>query len=218
MPVTPLAPMSLVAGVAPARHRRWAPRRGAILAAGAVVVASGGLAPLGQPIEGRSPGTDIAAERFAAHGRVGQGVTVEAVWAVSPDEAFDLLTDADALRDRFALESRIDLAIGGRYEVLFGAGVAPEGQQGSETCQILAYVPGETLAFSWNAPPSFEERGMHTWVVITLAPGDDDATTHLRLRHVGFGEGGRWGEIEQYFQTAWQRLLGAMGEDLEGAG
>ena len=55
---------------------------------------------------------------------------------------------------------------------------------------------------------------MHTWVVITLTPGDD-GTTALRLRHVGFGEGGRWGEVEQYFQTAWERLLGAMGEDLE---
>ncbi|MCA9288108.1 MAG: SRPBCC domain-containing protein [Phycisphaerales bacterium] len=207
MPRTPITP---VTPVSPVSHRRWRPRAALVLASVAAGLSLGGLAPHAPS----SPGTDIAADRFAAHGRVAQGVTVEAVWPVSPDEAFDLLTDADALREAFALEARIDLAIGGRYEFLFGTGVAPEGQQGSETCQILAYIPGETLAFSWNAPPAFEERAMHTWVVITLAPGNDTGTTALRLRHVGFGQGGRWSEVEHYFQTTWERLLGAMGEDL----
>lgn len=160
---------------------------------------------------------DIVAAAFAASGPLSPGLAIEATWPVAPDEAFDILTSPDAWKDRFALDTNIDLAIGGRFELLFGAGAtppAPVGQQGSEGCQILAYVPGEVLAFSWNAPPSFAERAQHTWVVITLTPGDDANTTNLRLRHVGFGTGGRWAEVEAYFQNAWSRLLNAMGDDL----
>lgn len=182
----------------------------ALAATAAVSLGAGLLRHGSAPLATR----DIDAARFAASGPVGRGITVEAVWPVPPDEAFALMTDSAAWRDRFQVESRIDLAIGGRFEILFGAGVSPEGQQGSEGCQILSYVPGEMLSFSWNAPPRFEEREQHTWVVITFLPGPSAGTTRLHLRHVGFGEGGRWPEVEAYFQNAWIRLLGAMGEDL----
>lgn len=180
----------------------------ALAGAGALVGAGGA---------GGGAGRDIEASSFAASGMVGEGVTVEATWPVPPAEAFAALTDSASWKERFELETRIDLAIGGRFELLFGAGrepAVPEGQQGSEGCQVLAYVPGEVLAFSWNAPPSFEERAEHTWVVVTMKAGSVEGTTDLRLRHVGFGEGGRWGEVQEYFQNAWTRLLGAMGEDL----
>jgi hypothetical protein len=70
------------------------------------------------------------------------------------------------------------------------------------------------LSFSWNAPPMFEERARFTWVVITFEPGESENTTDLRLRHVGFGEGGKWADVQAYFESAWPRLMGAMAEDL----
>ena len=133
--------------------------------------------------------SDIAASSFAASGLVAEGITVEATWPVSPDEAFALMTDPTAWKEHFQLQTNIDLAIGGRFELLFGAGAeppAPVGSQGSEGCQILSYIPGEMLSFSWNAPPSFDERAQHTWVVITFSPGTEGGTTNLRLRHVVF--------------------------------
>jgi len=171
-------------------------------------------APTNEPPTGPH---DILISSFAATDPLSPGLTIEATWPVPPSDAFDILTDSAAWKDNFALDTNIDLAIGGRFELLFGSGAtppAPVGQQGSEGCQILAYVPGEMLAFSWNAPPSFAERSEHTWVVITLTASDSDNTTNLRLRHVGFGSGGRWPEVETYFHNAWTRLLTAMGEDL----
>jgi uncharacterized protein YndB with AHSA1/START domain len=182
-----------------------------------VVPAAGLLIAAGQAARGPEV-RDIPAGQFAADGIVGDGITVEATWPVPPQEAFRLFTSSDAWLERFELQTRIDLAIGGRFELLFGAGAqppAPEGSQGSEGCQILSYLPGEMLSFSWNAPPSFEERAQFTWVVITFAPGESENTTALRLRHVGFGEGGKWAEVQAYFENAWPRLLGAMGEDLK---
>ena len=176
-----------------------------------VMVASGDAERKGQV-------RDIKADSFAASGMVEQGITVEATWPVPPDEAFALMTSSTAWQERFSLSTRIDLAIGGPFELLFGAGAEPPippGSQGSEGCQILSYIPGEMLSFSWNAPPVFEERSSYTWVVITFRPGTSENTTDLRLRHVGFGQGGRWAEVQAYFENAWPRLLGAMGEDLK---
>lgn len=181
---------------------------------GILAAAAAGVCGAGAGLRSAAEPVAIHPETFAATGLVAEGLTIEAVWPVTPDEAFAILTESSAWRDRFQLETRIDLAIGGRYELLFGAGAAPEGQQGSEGCQILSYIPGEMLSFSWNAPPVFEERAQHTWVVITFAPGAEAGTTSLRLRHVGFGQGGRWSEVEDYFQNAWTSLLTAMGADL----
>lgn len=188
-----------------------------LLMLGALTAAAAASVAMISPARAPAEAYDIPAASFAARGLVAPGITVQTTWAVPPDQAFQVMTDSSAWKERFSLETRIDLAIGGRFELLFGAGrtpPVPEGQQGSETCQILSYIPGEMLSFSWNAPPTFEERAEHTWVVITFSPGPESGTTNLRLRHVGFGQGGRWAEVETYFQNAWERLLTAMGDDL----
>ena len=48
--------------------------------------------------------------------------------------------------------TRIDLRIGGPFELLFAID-QPKGRRGSEGCRYLAYVPGEVVSFTWNAPP-----------------------------------------------------------------
>ena len=89
---------------------------------------------------------------FAAGGVVGRRVEHEVVVAASPRDAWEAWVDPARVTNFLGEQARIDLRIGGRYEIIFLPD-APEGEQGSETCRILAYLPGEMLAFSWNAPP-----------------------------------------------------------------
>ena len=74
-------------------------------------------------------------------------------------------------------------------------------------CRILAYLPGEMLAFSWNAPPQLgETRFLHTWVVVTFQ-GTAAGTTRVRLVQTGFGEGPVWDQDVAYLGAAWGRVL-----------
>jgi uncharacterized protein YndB with AHSA1/START domain len=102
-------------------------------------------------------------------------------------------------------DARIDLRIGGPFELLFLAD-APPGMQGSEGCRFLAYVPGEMLAFTWNATPDHPLRQSHTWVVLTFTE-QEDGSTHVRLVHTGFLEGPDWDTYMAYFHDAWSRVL-----------
>jgi len=54
----------------------------------------------------------------------------------------------------FAPKARIELTIGGRYELYFDLR-APKGSQGGEGCRVLSFLPMEMLSFEWNAPPEF---------------------------------------------------------------
>ena len=102
------------------------------------------------------------------------------------------------------LRAHIDLAIGGRYEWLF------DGVTGSNGCQVLSYIPGRMISFSWNAPPEIPDvRGRHTWVVVELSPVSTgaDAPTIVRLTHLGFGQGTEWDATLEYFDKAWDLVL-----------
>jgi uncharacterized protein YndB with AHSA1/START domain len=137
------------------------------------------------------------------------GLTREAIVAAPREEVWRLWTTAAGWQDFFQVDARVDLKVGGPYEILFGPPEAGEGNRGAEGCQVLAWVPKQTLVFSWSAPPDFpEERAQRTWVMVNLA--DDPGGTKVTLQHYGFGTGGRWEEVRAYFEQAWPRVLDAM--------
>ena len=143
---------------------------------------------------------------FAAQGIVQRRVEHEVVVAASPRDAWEAWVDPARVTNFLGAQARIDLRIGGRYEIIFLPD-APEGQQGAEGCRILAYLPGEMLAFSWNAPPQLAEiRSSHTWVVVTFH-GSPEGPTRIRLVQTGFGEGPVWDEDVAYFNRAWGTVL-----------
>ncbi len=125
-------------------------------------------------------------------------------------------TDPKAFRESYAPESQtlvaqIDLAVGGRYEILW------DGVTGSNDCQILAFIPNHMISFSWNAPPEQKDsRAQRTWVVVEF-----DATaggrTHVRLTHLGFGRAEHWEETKAYFQKAWPHVLAQFAKNLAAA-
>ncbi|MGE0710087.1 MAG: SRPBCC domain-containing protein [Planctomycetota bacterium] len=108
----------------------------------------------------------------------------------------------------FGVPCWIELEPGGAYELYFD-GEQPLGARGSEGCRVLSYLPERMLSFSWNAPPDFGElRGQHTWVVLELEPLGPG--TRVSLTQLGWGVGGRWPELQAYFERAWGMVLATL--------
>lgn len=147
----------------------------------------------------------IDTDLFVTSGKPRRRVVHRRVVNATPERVFDTLTTSEGLRFFNGIDSNVELAIGGRYEWLFDPS-QPEGQQGGEGCQILAYLPSSMLAFSWNAPPHLDEvRGLRTWVVVQLR--EAEGGTEVELTHLGFGESEQWDECFTYFEAAWGRVL-----------
>lgn len=127
----------------------------------------------------------------------------------SVDETWQAWTTTEGVTTFFAPEASVELAVGGDYEMYFDP-KQPEGLRGSEGCKILSFVPGEMLSFTWNAPPSIPEvRGEHTWVVLTFH-ALEPKKTQVSLIHLGWQVGEQWQKALQYFDRAWEVVLGRL--------
>lgn len=134
----------------------------------------------------------------------------EAIVAAPAREVWDAWTSDEGIEAWWGPpKSNIELRIGGRFEIHFSLS-EPEGLQGSEGCRVLAYVPGESLAFTWNAPPHLPLRSVNTWVVLTFS--EVSTGTRVRLVHTGFLEGPDWDDYVAYFDSAWGYVLGLLRE------
>lgn len=132
-----------------------------------------------------------------------------------PHEVWAAWTSSDGIDAWWGpAASNIELRVGGPFEILFSLD-APEGERGSEGCQVLSYVPGELLSFTWNAPPHLPLRSVNTWVVLTFAASG--AGTRVRLVHTGFADGPDWDDYMAYFDSAWGYVLGLLGDHWRGA-
>lgn len=146
---------------------------------------------------------------FASSGSDVRTLLKTAEVAAPRADVYRAYTTAEGWQAFFGVEAVIGLAIGGPFELYFDP-EAPEGSKGSEGCKILAYVPDQMVAYSWNAPPKFpDERGQHTWVVVTFAD-TSEGTTAVTVTHAGFGQGGNWDEVYAYFDRAWGMVLGQL--------
>ncbi|MCA9543840.1 MAG: SRPBCC domain-containing protein [Myxococcales bacterium] len=147
-------------------------------------------------------------------------ITVRRSVRAPRDAVWVAWTSAQGLQAWFAPEARMALRVGGPFELLFMPPSAPE--RGSEGCEVLAFIPGRLLAFSWNAPPHLAHaRQQHTWCVVELA--DNDGATEVHLTHTGwpaagFGPDGHpdWPATFAYFEAAWPRVLDNLVRHLEG--
>jgi len=107
----------------------------------------------------------------------------------------------------FAPEAEIDLKIGGKYEMYFLLD-NPPGTRGGEGNKILSFVPNKMLSFEWNAPPQFPQvRQEKTWCVLFFDKLDLNST-RIRFYHLGWQEGEEWDQVYNYFQKAWEYVLG----------
>lgn len=118
-------------------------------------------------------------------------------------------TTTEGLQSFFSSHARVDLRLGGEFEILFSM-ESPEGSRGSEDCRILSFLPMEMLAFEWNAPPKFpEERMQHTQVILRFSDNGDGTTT-VDFSQYGWGVGGNWDGVYDYFDAAWDYVLNSL--------
>lgn len=137
---------------------------------------------------------------------VQRSIRKQALVPAPRDQIWQAWSTAQGATTFFAPRASVDLAIGGRYEMLFDLD-APPGSQGSEGCKILSYLPQEMLSFSWNAPPKFPTlRLQRTWLVLQFEPREGDGT-EVRVTHLGWQEGDEWDQVYDYFTQAWDIVL-----------
>ncbi|TVQ59492.1 MAG: SRPBCC domain-containing protein [Phycisphaerales bacterium] len=142
-------------------------------------------------------------------------IVAEQIVPAGRAETWRALTTSEGLESFFAQKAIVDLRIGGLYELHFLPD-APPGARGADDCHVLAYVPEEMLAISWNAPPPFPaEREERTFVVFRLEDAPDGATL-VRLHHGGWREGAEWDKVRAYFVRVWPHVLDALAARLGG--
>jgi predicted enzyme related to lactoylglutathione lyase/uncharacterized protein YndB with AHSA1/START domain len=170
-------------------------------------------AQAGEPIGGEMTTQSIDTGLFAAETET-RSFVITGTIAAPVDAVYAAWSNGVAFAqaygpDRPELKANIDLAIGGRYEWLW------DGKLGSNDCQVLSFIPGRMISFSWNAPPDqAESRAMRTWVVVDFE-ATADGGTDITLTHLGFGTAPHWNETYDYFEAAWPTVLATLKKNLE---
>jgi uncharacterized protein YndB with AHSA1/START domain len=129
----------------------------------------------------------------------------------SLEEVWKAWTTNEGARTFFSSQTNIYPKLGAPYEIYFKLD-QPYGKQGSEGCRIHSFVPMKMLSFTWNAPPQFptiREPELHTIVYLhfqELGP----KKTAVRFSQQGWGEGDEWNQVFQYFEEAWDVVLGRL--------
>jgi uncharacterized protein YndB with AHSA1/START domain len=140
---------------------------------------------------------------------VERSIRKEITVAAALSDVWAAWTTEEGVKTFFAREANVELAIGGRYEMLFNPD-APVGSQGGEGLRILSYLPQEMLSFEWNAPPQYSVvRQEKSWVVVQFEPRAEDST-RIVLTHLGWQKGEEWDQVYDYFVGAWDVVLGRL--------
>jgi uncharacterized protein YndB with AHSA1/START domain len=106
---------------------------------------------------------------------------VEQVWRA--------LATAEGVQEYFPAKPKIELKVGGRYEIFAGSGN-----------KVLSFIPRKLLMVTGSAPPQFPDvRKGGTWGVYRFDPLDDGKRTRLRLAVVGWKQGKQWDDAFAYF-------------------
>lgn len=129
----------------------------------------------------------------------------------SVQELWKAWTSHEGLKSFFGRDNEVELRPGGKFEIYFLMDREP-GFRGSESCQVLSFLPEKMLSFSWNVPPHFEElrRSCYrTWVVV-LFNALSEGRTELVLSHLGWPDEADWDKAYTYFDEAWDEVLGGL--------
>lgn len=133
---------------------------------------------------------------------INKSVTVNA----DVDKVWEAWTTVDGVKSFFAPDCRIELKVGGAYEMYF----MPDGEtgyRGGEGVKILAIEPQKMLSFTWNAPPHLPNvRKQFTHVTVIFEPSGENNTI-VKLIHDGWGEGDEWNKAYEYFNAVWEQVV-----------
>lgn len=168
------------------------------------------------PIGGELARTDHAWTHASPSSRVlSKEVTVRA----TPKDVWDCWTTSKGIASFFTPESRVELRVGGPYELYMMSEPDAVGR-GSEGCKVLSYVPYEMLSFEWSFPPKvptlrFSRAKTH---VVLRFEDKGDGTTSVRFDQLGWREGEDWDQGFAYFDAAWDMVLQNLKKRFQGDG
>jgi len=131
---------------------------------------------------------------------------LEVTVPASVDDVWNAWTTTDGIKSFFSDSAKIELRVGGPFEVYFNNAV-PYGLQGSEDCRILSFLPYQMLTFEWNAPPEFGELRNQLTRVVLFFEKISENDTRVILSHLGWGTGADWDKVFDYFNRAWSYVL-----------
>jgi uncharacterized protein YndB with AHSA1/START domain/uncharacterized protein YciI len=135
----------------------------------------------------------------------------EIVVSASLSDVWKTWTTTDGVKSFFSDHADIELKLGGKFEVLFLMD-RPYGEQGSEDCRILSFLPMSMLSFEWNAPPEFGPlRDKRTVVVLQFEELGPREVRVILTEH-GWGVGPEWDAVYDYFNRAWPYVLANLKE------
>lgn len=107
---------------------------------------------------------------------------------VPVSRAWHAMTTRDGLRSFIAPDPKVDLSVGGAYEVYEGT-----------AAHVLAFVPNEMLAVTGSAPLELPNVRMgSTWAVIHFE-ATGDSSCRVRMSVAGWQEGDDWDRAFEYF-------------------
>ena len=140
----------------------------------------------------------------------------EVIVDVPVEVAWWAWTTPEGVSSFWPQKCNIELRVGGAYEFMLQKQADKNGRSGSQGCRVLSYIPNRMLAFDWNFPPAIESlrhSGAKTQVVLRFEPLGD-LTTRVRFVELGWQEGDDWDAGYEYFDKAWDWVLGEFKEKL----
>jgi uncharacterized protein YndB with AHSA1/START domain len=117
--------------------------------------------------------------------------------AAEAAEAWRLLTTPAGLARWIAPESRVELELGGAYEIYFFPDSTDRGMEGT---RVLGFIPEEMLAYTGELDG--------TWVVWRLEPlASEGGEPRTRVRFTALGRGEAWRDRSVYFREVTPEVL-----------
>ena len=118
------------------------------------------------------------------------------------DSVWSRWSSEKGIKKFFAPACNYELKTLGQLDIFF-APQAPAGQRGAENNRILAVDEKKMVSFTWDAPPQYPEiRKQRTVVTVRFYPTSPKETL-VTLTQTGWGQGGDWETVRNYFNGAW---------------
>jgi uncharacterized protein YndB with AHSA1/START domain len=149
----------------------------------------------------------------AAHAQ-DRAIRKEVVVDASLKEVWDAFTTDQGAKTFFAPAAKINLKLGGSYEIYFHP-EHPHGTRGcEEECRIQSIVPMKSLAFTWGNEPGpgtqvLRDAGLTTIVFLDF----EELSAHktrVRFTNIGWGQGPAWDKAYDFFTQAWDIVMGSL--------
>lgn len=124
----------------------------------------------------------------------------------SVQEVWTACTTEEGIRSFFAPGCKLELKVGGDFEIYFNPQGQP-GERGAEGTKILAIQPEKMLSFTWNNPPNIPGIQWQYTTVVLRFKSVSDKETKVSLFQSGWGEGEEWDKGLEYFERAWKQFV-----------